>query len=46
MVTKKEEQKKMINEVTDKTFVLQKNSLKQKNEEEKLAKEKAEIEKK
>jgi len=42
----KEEQQKMINDVTEKTFILQQNSLKRKNEEEKLAKEKAEIEKK
>lgn len=42
----KEEQQQMINDVTEKTVILQQNSLKRKNEEEKLAKEKAEIAKK
>ena len=36
----------MINDVTEKTVILQQNSLKRKNEEEKLAKEKSEIDKK
>jgi len=42
----KDEQQKMISDVTDKTVILQQNSLKRKNEEEKLTKERAEIEKK
>lgn len=36
----------MINDVTEKTVILQQNSLKRKNEEEKLSKEKSEIDKK
>ena len=36
----------MISDVTEKTVILQQNSLKRKNEEEKLTKERAEIEKK
>lgn len=36
----------MINDVTEKTVILQQNSLKRQNEQEKLAKEKAEIAKK
>jgi len=36
----------MINDVTEKTQILSKNSQKRKTEEEKLAKEKAEIERK
>ena len=39
-------QQKMINDVTEKTVILQQNSLKRKNEEEKLSKEKSEIDKK